>query len=241
MTGEILNDILHSMNQKLKSKGRSVLLFMDNAGCHPNDITSKYSNIKVLFLPPNCTSKLQPLDIKKCFRKAGILDQSFQVVSMKITTEDPFLDLDNDNVLEDDGEVQELVEQMRVVNPSTANELTLFDDDLTTCADLSDDNWEEAFLSEICPTTSKSVHVDPEVESESSDEESTELPSVRYGTLSEAIVCLEDVHQFLELKGHTNEATQAMSLITSLSRLHSLNLSKARRQTSLLEFLPSLS
>ena len=47
MTSEILDKVLTAFNQKMKSKGRSVLLKMDNAGCHPEHFKDKYSNIKI--------------------------------------------------------------------------------------------------------------------------------------------------------------------------------------------------
>ena len=72
-----------------------------------------------------------------------------------------------------------------------------------------------------------------------SDDESTNLPLPRFQRLPEAIACLEDIRYFLEYEGYTSESTEAMSLMSSLTMLHSLNLSKATRQSSLLEFFTS--
>lgn len=63
MDGEILNSVLGRINSRLVRSGRKILLFMDNAGCHLVHLTDKYSNIKVVFIPPNTTAKLQPLDL----------------------------------------------------------------------------------------------------------------------------------------------------------------------------------
>ena len=67
MTGEFFSDILRKMNIKLIRENRSIVLFIDNCKAHP---VVSLSNMKVICLPPNTTSVLQPMDagIIKCFK-----------------------------------------------------------------------------------------------------------------------------------------------------------------------------
>ena len=63
MTGEILDFFLTPFNHHLLRANRSIILLMDNAECHPHHLKEKFSNIKIVFLPANTTSTLQPLDL----------------------------------------------------------------------------------------------------------------------------------------------------------------------------------
>ena len=64
MTPDILESVLSKFNRRLRSHGWSLVLLMDNACCHPEErLTDCFSNTRILFLPPNTTSKLQPLDL----------------------------------------------------------------------------------------------------------------------------------------------------------------------------------
>jgi hypothetical protein len=59
MTRDIFHSWLKAMNNKFQRQNRKILLFVDNCSAHPD---VQLSNIKVKFLPPNTTSKLQPCD-----------------------------------------------------------------------------------------------------------------------------------------------------------------------------------
>lgn len=58
MSGNILDSILTKLNHRFATNHRKVAMLMDNAGCHPEDIKNNNSNIKIIFLPANTTSKL---------------------------------------------------------------------------------------------------------------------------------------------------------------------------------------
>ncbi|GBN51644.1 hypothetical protein AVEN_130672-1 [Araneus ventricosus] len=73
-----MNDWLVELDNKIKKQKRKSILFMDNATFHPDDL--KLKNINLVFLPPNTTSMLQPLD-----QKAGVL--SISEVATNSTTE----------------------------------------------------------------------------------------------------------------------------------------------------------
>ena len=62
MTTEIMTSILGKINQQMEVAKRKIILFMDDAPCHPESVSERYSNIRVMFLPKNTTSRLQPLD-----------------------------------------------------------------------------------------------------------------------------------------------------------------------------------
>lgn len=72
MTATIFEGWLHKIDNRMMAQGRHILLLLDNCGAHPRIVLR---NVKLQFLPPNTTSKLQPLDagiistLKALYRK----------------------------------------------------------------------------------------------------------------------------------------------------------------------------
>jgi hypothetical protein len=60
MTTVLFEEWLVDWNRELSIKNRKIILIVDNCTAHTSP---KLSHISLHFLPPNCTSKLQPLDL----------------------------------------------------------------------------------------------------------------------------------------------------------------------------------
>ena len=71
-TAHLMEEWLHSFNHKMKTQGRKVILFLDNATCHPH---LSLSHVKLAWFPANTTSITQPMDqgviycLKKHYRR----------------------------------------------------------------------------------------------------------------------------------------------------------------------------
>jgi len=280
MTGEILQYVLCKFNRQLSAKSQKIVLFMDNAGCHPEDVKDSFSNIKIMFLSANNTSMLQPLDlniiknfkvhyhtcllrfviskvetcttasevtksinilhairwvaqaweavkpetIKKCFRKGGVLDESYAVSSHPCEESDPFEDVDE----VDTSEMHHLIGQL---GPTEANcsvsEYVSGDDNLPVCFVVDNEQWEEQFFSSIDPTHSASSCI------ESQDKPEIEPPPTKLRNLGEAVRTLEDIQEFLDSKGYISEATAIACVIDTVGTLRF----KVSHQSTLDQFI----
>lgn len=61
VTTAIFEKYMRVLDCKMGARNRKIVLLIDNCPAHPTD-TSYLRNMKVFFFPPNCTSRLQPLD-----------------------------------------------------------------------------------------------------------------------------------------------------------------------------------
>ena len=59
MTSKLFSEWCDKLNSKMRASRRKILLFVDNCSAHP---AVTLSNLKLVFLPPNTTSRLQPCD-----------------------------------------------------------------------------------------------------------------------------------------------------------------------------------
>jgi hypothetical protein len=57
----IFQEFLVSLDRRMASKSRKILLFVDHCPAHPKDVRN-FKNVQVEFFPANTISVLQPMD-----------------------------------------------------------------------------------------------------------------------------------------------------------------------------------
>ena len=69
MTSDIFMEWLRKLDRKMSLQRRKIPLLLDNCSAHPKTV-SGLKSVRMFFLPPNCTSVLQPMDqgIIRCFK-----------------------------------------------------------------------------------------------------------------------------------------------------------------------------
>ena len=147
---------------------------------------------------------VKPETISKCFRKAGTLSLTHDVISRGLNEDeedDPFLEQDECLRL------QNLIDKT-VHEGCTLSEYITGDDDKPVCANLINENWEDNFLAGV--GQSEQVTEDEETDDDTLIEEPTVLNTNSY---KEAIVALENVQDFLQSRGHIQEAAYITSTI----------------------------
>ncbi len=82
MTAKVFHARLLDLDKKMIRKNRRILLFIDNC---PHAKNVQLQNVRVEFLPPNATNKLQPLDqgiievLKQYYPKCLVLQLIVQI------------------------------------------------------------------------------------------------------------------------------------------------------------------
>lgn len=62
MTADICEKRLQKLDRRMIAERRQIAFVFDNCPAHPKEINQKLKNVTVFYLPPNTTSKLQPMD-----------------------------------------------------------------------------------------------------------------------------------------------------------------------------------
>ena len=150
---------------------------------------------------------------------------------------DPFNDLDSSQA-EVDPELLDLMQQTS--GNDHCSQDCYVDNDVPTCFEMEDENWEEECFAELEPP-SKTSHADDAVDDDEGSEdediqEDPSPPSLKIKSYTQALSALEDISLFLQSKGHVSEANKIMNCSSNIALLH-CHLLSTSRQTTLFEFM----
>ena len=62
MTGDIWTNWLKKLDNKMRTKKRQIVMMCDNCAAHGDVRTVRLTNVKLVFMPLNATSAIQPMN-----------------------------------------------------------------------------------------------------------------------------------------------------------------------------------
>ncbi|CAI5670507.1 unnamed protein product [Oreochromis niloticus] len=219
------------------------LLIIDNAPAHPSgledDILEEFSFIKVLFLPPNTTPLLQPMDqqvisnfkkvcTKHMFKRREVSRRTLNSAWRKLWP-DAVAPRDFEGFEGEEGEPQPEVEVEEIVNLGTALGLEVEEEDIN---DLVLDHQEELSTAELQELEAMQHS---SVQQQFSEEEEAVIPSA---DIKDILPDFQKVADFVE-RNHPekNFTTRAIEHFSDVCLSHFRSILKSRqRQTSLDRF-----
>ncbi|XP_053555972.1 tigger transposable element-derived protein 6-like [Bombina bombina] len=228
MTAELMSEWLKIFDRKMKREGHKVILFLDNATCHPH---LKLSNVKLAWFPANTTSVTQPMDqgvictMKTHYRK--LLLQS--LVANISTTQNVHQIAKNDN--------EELPEIIQVTVEENNDICSLFqqgglvDSEIDCYIDIDKELATESTFTNAVELIDQQQDSDENMDDDQSAE-TTEIPSEP--AIKSYQDALEIVHQLQEF-ALFNNCPELLEPITSTRHLIEKRITNApRKQATLL-------
>ena len=180
---------------------RHVLTKIDECAC-ASEVVKSINVLVAIRWVAMAWSLVQEETIRKCFRRAGVLDSDLTVVARD--EQDPFLATDECATLEDLISIT-----MSGHEACPVEEYITGEGSLPVCNGLDDSNWESSFFAQL-------VQEEPEEEDDDQGEQILTLPTIK--TYKDANMYVEEVQQFLEQEGHVEEAFKLGSIIDKVFR-----------------------
>lgn len=261
MTSTIFEKTLINWDSELLKQNKHIILIVDNCPSHPP--VDRLKQIKLVFLPPNCTSVLQPMDqgvirsLKVSFRKElvyKIIEKNENNDDTKVSILDAILMV---------SKAWESVRKETIVNCFRVSGLTKVAQPGTSYEDITDTNLQDAvsLLSSNC-SADDYVQVDDEIITceELSDidialsHQSTESSAVeehnsndasegsedfgKIPTVAEAYAACSTMRAFVQTTETSQNVKECLSAVsTSIEKMFFAEV-RARRQTKITDFFP---
>ena len=190
-----------------------VIAKIDSAS-NATEVTSSINVLVAIQWVALAWKEVKESTIIKCFKTAGILNDTFDIQERICTSEDPFEDIDETISL-----TPLISAAMGTIDACSTSEYINGDNELPVCADLDDDYWEDNFMESLTQQEATPAAEDSDPE----DDVDVPSPVPKIEDFKEAVQTLEDVQNFfgesqLSRNGYENKYTDQQSC--SLPSLH---------------------